>query len=160
MPSSSGVIAKILLDEGWGETIKAGSHRRVGGKQVARAGHGQRDVERLACLLHETAGAFEHGERRMPFIQMTYFRSEAERGQQSPAADAEQQFLLQAQFGSAAIQFAGDSAMRRKVRRVIAVQQVQLDSSDLDLPGAQPDRVTRQGDFQAQPLAVLPGAKG
>src|ERR1017187_5652941 len=37
---------------------------------------------------------------------------------------------------------------------VIAVQQVQLHATDLNLPGAQPDRVTRQGDFQPQPLAV------
>src|ERR1035441_8674163 len=44
--------------------------------------------------------------------------------------------------------------MSRKVSRVIAVQQVKLHPADLDLPRAQPDRVTRQGDLQSQPLAV------
>ena len=44
--------------------------------------------------------------------------------------------------------------MSGDVRRVIAVQQVKLHSADLDLPGAQPDRVSRQRDLQPQPLPV------
>ena len=41
-----------------------------------------------------------------------------------------------------------------KLAGVVAVEQVQLDPTDLHLPGAQPDRVTRQGDLQPQPFAV------
>ena len=44
--------------------------------------------------------------------------------------------------------------MRRKVRRVIAVEQVKLHPTHLHLPRAQPDRVTRQGNLQPQPFAV------
>ena len=44
--------------------------------------------------------------------------------------------------------------MSREVRCVIAVQQIKLHSADLNLPGAQPDRVTGQRDLQPQPLAV------
>ena len=44
--------------------------------------------------------------------------------------------------------------MRGKVRRVVAVEQVELHPADLDLPGAQPDRVAGQRDLQPQPLAV------
>ena len=136
------------------ETVKAGGHRRVGGEKVPRSRDGQRDVEGLCGLLHETAGAFQHRKSRMPFIQMTDFRLDAKRTKQSPAADSEQQFLLEAQLRSAAIQLAGNPAMRGEVRRVVAVQQVKLYSADLNLPGAQPDRVTGQGDLQPQPLAV------
>ena len=79
----------------------------------------------------------------MPFIQVTDFRLNTEGREQSPSADPEQQFLFEAQLRPAAIQLAGNASMRGEVRRVIAVQQIQLHSADLDLPGAQPDRVPR-----------------
>ena len=78
----------------------------------------------------------------MPFIQMADFRLNTQRTKQSPSADPQQQFLLEAQLRPAAIQFAGNASMRGEICRVIAVQQVQLHSADLDLPGAQPDGVT------------------
>ena len=62
--------------------------------------------------------------------------------------------MFEPQLRAAAIQLAGNSSMRRKVRRVVAVQQVQFDSADLDLPGANPDGVTGQGYLQPQPFAV------
>ena len=138
-----GVPTEVLLDESRSEAVKACSHRRVGGEKVARSRDGQRDFEGLCGLLHETPGAFQHGKSRMPFIQVTDFRLDAQRTKQSPSADPEKQFLLEAQLRPAAIQFAGNPSMSGKVRRVIAVQQVKLHSADLDLPGAQPDRVTR-----------------
>ena len=115
----------------------------MGSEEVPRSSDGQRDFEGLRGLLHETAGAFQHGKGRMPFIQMTDFRLNAKRAKQSPSADPEQQFLLEAQLRPAAIQLAGNPSMSGEVRRVIAVQQVKLRSADLDLPGAQPDRVPR-----------------
>ena len=44
--------------------------------------------------------------------------------------------------------------MRGEVRGVVAVQQIERRAADLHLPGAQPDRVARQHDFQPQPFAV------
>ena len=159
MPSfCSRITTEVLLDEGRSETVKAGGHRRVGGEEVARSRDGQRDFEGLPGRLHETPRAFQHGEGRMPFIQVADFRLDAERGKQPPSADPEQQFLLEAQLRPAAIKLAGNPSMRGEVRRVIAVQQVKLHSADLNLPGAQPDRVTGQGDLQPQPLAVRLGA--
>jgi hypothetical protein len=73
------VPSEVLLDEGRSETIKAGGHRRVGGEEVSRSRGGQRDFEGLPGLFHETAGALQHGEGRMPFIQMTDFRLDAQR---------------------------------------------------------------------------------
>ena len=71
-----GIPAEVLLDEGRSETVKAGGHRRVGGEEVSRSRGGQRDFKGLRGLLHETAGAFQHREGRMPFIQVTDFRLE------------------------------------------------------------------------------------
>ena len=79
----------------------------------------------------------------MSFIQVTDFRFDSERAEQPPSANSEQQFLLEAEFGAAAIQFAGDATISRKVRRIIAVQQIKLHPANLYLPGAQPHRVTR-----------------
>src|SRR5271166_6266287 len=44
--------------------------------------------------------------------------------------------------------------MSGEIRRVITIEEIQLYSTDLDLPGAQPDRVTRQRDLQPQPLPI------
>ena len=100
------------------------------------------------------AGSLQNGKGGMPFIQVTNLRLDAQGHEQSPSADAEEHFLLQAQFRSAAIKFAGDSPMRRKVCRVVTIEQIKLHPADLDLPGAEPNRVSRQGDLQAQPFAV------
>ena len=76
-----GIATEVLLDEGRSETVKAGGHRRVGGEKVPRSSDGQRDFERLPGFFHETAGALQHGEGRMPFIQVTDFRLDAKRGE-------------------------------------------------------------------------------
>src|SRR5204863_9893840 len=111
----------------------------MGSEEVPRTSDGQRDFEGLRGLLHETAGAFQHGKGGMPFIQMTNFRPNAKRTKQAPSANPEQQFLLEAQLRPTAIQLARNPSMNREVRRVIAVQQIKLRSADLDLPCAQPD---------------------
>ena len=74
-----GVPTEVLLDESRSEAVKAGSHRRVGGEKVPRSRDGQCDLERLPGLVHESPGAFQNGERRMPFIQVADFRLDAER---------------------------------------------------------------------------------
>src|SRR5450631_1969352 len=126
----------------------------MGGEQIPRSRDAERDLEGLSGLLHVIAGPFQYGKRRMTFIEMAHLRLDSESPQQSPTGDPEQQFLLQAQFRSAAIQLAGDAAMDWIIRGVIAVQQVQLYPTDLNLPSAQPDRVAGQGDLQSQPFAV------
>src|SRR6185312_11611949 len=90
----------------------------------------------------------------MPFVQVTDFGLDAESGEQPPSADPKYQLLHEAQIRPAAVELAGNPAVRWKVRRIVAVQQVELQSADLNLPGAQPDRVTRQVELQPQPLAV------
>ena len=148
-----GIPTEVLLDEGRSETVKTGGHRRVGGKEVARSRDGQCDFEGLPGLFHEGSSPFQHGEGGMPFIQVADFGLDAERIEQAPSADPEDQFLLEAQLRPASVKLAGNPSMSREVRRVIAVQQVQLHSADLDLPGTQPDRVTGQVE---SPAAATP----
>ena len=89
-----GVPTEVLLDEGRSEAIKARGHRRVGGEKVPRSRDGQRDFKRLPGLVHESPGSFQNGERRVPFIQVTDFRLDAERVEQPPSADSQHHFLL------------------------------------------------------------------
>ncbi len=90
----------------------------------------------------------------MPFVEVANFRFDTELGKQPPAADAENQFLLQTQFWFAAIQFAGDASMLGKIRRIVAIQQIELYATDLDLPPSQPDQITGQLNFQPQPFSI------
>ena len=137
-----GVPTEVLLDEGRSKTIEPGGHRRVRGEEVAGPRDGQRDLEGLTGLLHETPGAFQHGEGRMPFIQMAHVRPDAEFAEQTPSADPKDDFLHEPQLRPASVELARNPPVRGHVRRVIAVQQVELRPADLNLPGAQPDRVT------------------
>src|SRR5665647_3965513 len=90
----------------------------------------------------------------MSLIQVADFRLDAERREQAPSAYPEQHFLFEAQLRASSVKLAGNAPMRGIIRCVVAVQQVQLDATDLNLPGAQPDRVTGQGDLQPQPLPI------
>ena len=105
---------EVLFDESRIEKIKAGGHWRVGGEEVPRPRDGQSDFEGLPGFFHETSGALQHGEGRVSFIQVTDFRLDAQCAEQSPAANPEQQFLLEAQLRPAPVQFAGDSSMSGK----------------------------------------------
>ena len=149
-----GIAPEILLDEGWSKTVKASGYRRVGCEKISRSCDRQRDFEGLPGLFHEVPGALQNSKRSVAFIQMTDLWLKAKCAKQPPSANPEQQFLLEAQFRPAAVEFAGNSPMSGKVCRVIAVQQIKLHSADLNLPGAQPDRVAGQSNLQAQPLSV------
>ena len=130
----------------------------MGREEIAGSRGSQRHFERLPALFHEVAGALENRKCRMPFIQVTDLRFDPERAEQPPSADPEQEFLLETQFRAAAIELAGDPSMRGKIRRIIAVEEVKLHSADLNLPGAQPDRIAGQRDLQAATTLHSAGA--
>ena len=97
------ISAKVLFDESRSEQIKAGGHWRVGGEEVPRSRGGQRDFEGLPGFFHKISGTLQHGEGRMSFIQVTDFRLDAQRAEQSPAANPEKHFLHEAQLRPAPI---------------------------------------------------------
>src|SRR5688572_25227042 len=88
-----GMLAQVLPDEGRRKAVKSGCHGRVSCKKIARPGDGQRDLKGTPRLCHVTSGAFQDGKGRMPFIQVTDLRLDAQRTEQSPAADPKEQFL-------------------------------------------------------------------
>ena len=72
-------------------------------KRLPARGDRQRDLESPSGFLHEASGTLQYRERRVTFVQMADFRLDAERREQSPSADPEQHFLLEAQLRPAAV---------------------------------------------------------
>ena len=93
---SLGVDAQILPHQLRREAVEAGFHRRVRGEKIAGPRDRERHRERLPGILHVGAGALQHGERGVTFVQMTHLGLHAERAQQPPAADAQNQLLHRA----------------------------------------------------------------
>src|SRR5690242_7041766 len=91
----------------------------------------------------------------MPLVEMAHLRADIEGPQQAPACDAQHYFLLQAQLRPAAVEFAGDGAVRGKVSKVVGVQQVNECTPDVRLPAANPEFRKRQSHGNAQPFAAL-----
>src|SRR5690348_9336294 len=81
---------------------------------------------------------------------------EPESREQPPATDAEHELLHETQIGASAVELARDTPVRGIVRDIVAVEQVKPHPPDLHLPGAQPDRMTRQIELQSQPVTVRP----
>src|ERR1019366_10393080 len=92
-----GITTHVLLDQIRGETVETRSHSRVGREEIADSSRGLCHFEGLPSFFHEVAGTFPHREGRMPFLQVTDFRLEAECAEQPSSANSEQHFLLQAQ---------------------------------------------------------------
>ncbi len=148
------VVAKVTFDERGGKPVEPGGHRGVCGEEIARSRDRQGLVERLAGRLHEVPGTLEHGQGRMPLVEVTDLRLQAERAKQAPSPQPQEHLLLEPQLRPPAVQLARDLAVGRAVHRVVAVQQVELHPANPHLPGAEPDRAARHGDVQAQPLSV------
>ena len=85
------------------ESVVARGHRCVRGEDVAGTRDGQCNVEGAACGLHERARTLQDGERRVALVEMADLRPDAERAQQTPPANAEDDLLFQTQLQPAAI---------------------------------------------------------
>ena len=97
------VATEVLFDEGRGEAVKTGCYCRVSSEEIAGPCCSQCRLEGFARRFHEVACPLQHGERRVPLIQVTDLRLNSQCAKQPPSAYPEQYFLLEAQFGAAAI---------------------------------------------------------
>ena len=79
-----GVFPEPVSQQPRFKPIKTRRHGRVSSEQVARTRSRQRHRKGLMIVFHVTSRALQHGERRMPFIQMAHFRMDT----QAPAASA------------------------------------------------------------------------
>ena len=92
------VIRQVAIQEAGLEVIVAGGDRCMGGEDQLRGGGFAGFGEGEAAALHDAAHAFEREERGVSLVHVIHRGGVAERVQGAIAADAEQQFLLQAHF--------------------------------------------------------------
>ena len=140
------VLLEIPLHQARRETVKARCHGSVGGKKITGARDRKCHVEWLLVVGHVRAGALQHRERGMTLIEVAYLRLQSESPQELPAADPQYELLLQAQLRTASVELGRDAAIRRNIRGVVCVKQIQLRSTHLHLPGADPKLAGREVD--------------
>ncbi len=144
----------VLFHELGREPVKSRFDGRVGGEEIARARNAEAHRERLFLFLHPGARAFQNREGGMAFVEMADLRVDAELAQQTPARDSQNLLLLQARFGTAAIEFAGDAAVLGEVHGIVRIEEVEFRAAYLSLPGANAQGITGEVELDPQPLSV------
>src|SRR5438445_8389645 len=126
----------------------------MGSKKIPGTSYRQRQIERYLVVGHIRPGSLKHCKCRMTLIQMTDIRMQIQSIQKPPSSHSQDQLLLQTQLRAAAIEFARDAAVRRDIRGIVGVQQVQFRPADLDLPGADPQFGAGKIQGESQPLTI------
>ncbi len=147
-------VLTVLLDLSRREGVEPGRHGGVRREHVAGACGPQRLSKRRPVFMHEMTGSLDHQQRGVAFIQMADLDVQSERVDQPPSAHAENDFLQQANLRVAAVQRGRQSAVRRCVERIVAVEQIQGRPADYDLPGAQQDGAARKHQRDADLVTI------
>ncbi len=74
--------------------VETSRHSRMGRQQVAGSGNGQGRLERESGFFHERIGPLQHQKSGVSFVHVAHFRLDNQGHEQFPAADAENDFLL------------------------------------------------------------------
>ncbi len=157
---------EVRFDEMEGEGVVAGGHRRMRGEDGRAPHFRERRGERVSAL-QELVDALQHHEAGVPLVEMPHRRIDAERPQGADAADAEDDFLLDARFAVAAVEARREFAVPRRVLFEVGVEEIDLRVTELDVPhrdehGARAERdgddarlaVGHQGRFDRRVLPV------
>ena len=123
-PQLLDVFAEVLPDEAQGEPIEARLDGGVGGEQVAGSRRAQRFFEPDSVVFHVAPRPLEDGKGGVALVQMADLRLDAERSQYPPAADAEDELLLQPHLRATTVELAGDASVDGAVQEVVRVEQV------------------------------------
>ncbi len=86
------------------------------------------------AVFDQIADALEHDEAGVAFVQVKHAGADAECLQRAHAADAEDDFLLDARFAIAAVQPRRQLAIPRRVLFEIRVEQIQPHAAETDTP--------------------------
>src|SRR5437660_8075698 len=123
----------MLFNKMEGKRIVSGWYRGMRREHGCPASFLERFVEARAAL-GQVADPLQHDKRRMSLVEVEHRWIRAERLQHADAADAQNDFLLDARFAVAAVEPRRQLAVPRRVLLQIRVEQVQLDATDPDAP--------------------------
>ena len=91
----------------------------------------------------------------MAFVEMADLGLQAQLAQHPPAADAQDDLLLQPHLRTAAVELAGDAPVGGTVDRVVGIEQVERDPAGLDLPDPEADHAAGELQGYADPFTVV-----
>ena len=89
------IVLHVLFKEPGCKPVKTGLHRRMGGKEIAGPGGGERLLEADIMLLHEIAGSFKNDKGGMPLVEVADLWGDLQVTEETIAADSQNDFLLQ-----------------------------------------------------------------
>ena len=148
------VIAEIVFQHVGAEDIVGGLDVGVGGEHARLAHHFHGLGEDEALVLHQHPGPLEGGERRMALVHVHDRDLDAEGVEHFHAADAQDDLLLQAHLGIAAVELGGEPAVVLAVLFMVGIEHVDGDPADLDLPDLEHDLAAGEIQFDLQRAAV------
>ena len=128
------VRAEVVLDEGGLERVVAGGDGRVRREDAAGAVGFARDREADAALAHGAADALDGQKRRVAFVHVAHGRREAHGFERVDAADAEHDFLPDAELLIAPVERAGDGAVGGRVVFDVRVEEKERNAPHLHAP--------------------------
>ncbi len=137
-----------------GEVVVAGRNGGMRGEYGVGSGSLDRAGE-VEPLFDQHADALQQQERRMSLVDVPDRRRDAERGEGAHAADAEDDFLLDARGAVAAIETVRDGAVGGAVLWQRRVEQVKPHMADARLPHLEHDIAPGHGHGHLEFRAVL-----
>ncbi len=124
------------------------------GKDIARSRCIQGAGKSAPEIVHMAMNTGKNGEGGMSLVEMANIDGHTQLPQQLPTANTQTDFLLQAHLWSAPVELGGDATIGRTIERVVTIQQIEGDPSNLGLPSAQNYRTSGEGELQTQPLPI------
>ena len=152
--SIGGITPEENVHELRRESVKSCLHRGVRSKEIPRAGCRKGNVKRYALTLHEVPRSFQYNECSVTFIEMANVGLLSERAQQAPSPNPQHDLLGHPHLWPTAVKFTCNAAIRRRICRVIGVEQIEMYTPYPDLPGAKPQTKTRQIDSYPQKFPI------
>ena len=146
--------SQMLFNQIRAEAVVAGGHRRVRGEDDFAGDAVDGVVEIQAFFLHAIANRFEHRESAMAFVEMQHARRDAHRFQRAEAADAEQQFLADADARIAAVEARGKFHVLRRVSFDVRIEQQQIAAAHFHAPDLGVDHSAARFDLHGDGLTV------
>jgi hypothetical protein len=112
-----------VIDQIGMEPVDAGRHRRMRGEYVPGRRRLASFGKRKLVFLHQRANAFQSQEGRMALVHVVDGGAQAQRRQGTDTADAQQDFLANAQIMIAAVKLVGDVPIFGPVVGDVGVEQ-------------------------------------
>ena len=150
-----GIATHVLAKQTLVEVVVTSGYGGVNGIQAAGTYQLQSLVEVQAVLLDVVAQALQVAEGSVTLVAVVDILLDAQLLQQQHTADTQQDFLLQTVLPVATIEGVGDGFVKVGVHLVVGIQQIELDTADVDTPHVGMHLIVGIGDVDDHRVAVL-----